>query len=142
MTLVRRAADPFAARELELLGLLVDELAVAIQNARDYYERLEQAIRDPLTGLYNRRFLFEALDKEVARTERYGNDVSLVLFDVDDFKAINDDHGHAAGDDVLRSIGRIAEAVLRPTDSFARIGGEEFAMLLPETSQLDALLIA
>ena len=106
VTLVRRADDPFAERELELLGLLVDEIAVALQNARDYREKLEQAIRDPLTGLYNRRFLFEALDKEVARTERYGNDVSLVIFDVDDFKSINDDHGHAAGDDVLRTIGR------------------------------------
>ena len=142
VTLVRSAKAPFADRELELLGLLVDEMAIALQNARDYRERLEQAIRDPLTGLYNRRFLFEALDKEVARTERYGNDVSLVLFDVDDFKSINDQHGHAAGDDVLRTIGAIAEGVVRPTDSFARIGGEEFALLLPETSQLDALLIA
>jgi diguanylate cyclase (GGDEF)-like protein/putative nucleotidyltransferase with HDIG domain len=142
VTLVRRAESPFAERELELLGLLVDEMAVALQNARDYRERLEQAIRDPLTGLYNRRFLFEALDKEVARTERYGNDVSLVIFDLDDFKSINDDHGHAVGDDVLRAIASIAEGVIRPTDSFARIGGEEFALLLPETAQLDALLIA
>ena len=142
VTLVRRAAHPFGDRELELLGLLVDEMAVALQNARDYRERLEQAIRDPLTGLYNRRFLFEALDKEVARAERYGNEVSLVIFDVDDFKRVNDDHGHATGDDVLRAIGHAADSVIRPTDSFARIGGEEFALLLPETSQLDALLIA
>ena len=142
VTLVRRAEDPFADRELELLGLLGEQLAVALQNARDYREKLEQAIRDPLTGLYNRRFLFEALDKEVARTERYGNDISLVIFDVDDFKSINDAHGHATGDQVLRNIGTIAEAVIRPTDSFARIGGEEFALLLPETAQLDALLIA
>jgi len=142
VTLVRRAEDQFAERELELLGLLGEQLAVALQNARDYREKLEQAIRDPLTGLYNRRFLFEALDKEVARSERYGNEVSLVIFDVDDFKGINDTHGHATGDQVLRNIGTIAEAVIRPTDSFARIGGEEFALLLPETGQLDALLIA
>ena len=142
VTLVRRAGDPFAERELELLCLLVDQMAVAIQNARDYREKLEQATRDPLTGLHNRRFLFDALDKEVARSARYGNDVSLVIFDVDAFKSINDDHGHAAGDEVLRVIGRATEAVLRPTDSFARIGGEEFALLLPETAQLDALLIA
>ena len=142
VTLVRRTGAPFAARELELLGLLVDEMAVALQNARDYRERLEQAIRDPLTGLYNRRFLFEALEKEVARTERYGTDVSFVIFDVDDFKSINDDHGHAAGDQVLRTIGHVAESAIRPTDSVARIGGEEFALLLPQTGQLDALLIA
>jgi diguanylate cyclase (GGDEF)-like protein/putative nucleotidyltransferase with HDIG domain len=142
VTLVRRAEDAFEPRALELLGLLVDQMAVALQNARDYRDRLEEAIRDPLTGLYNRRFLVEALDKEVVRSERYGNDVSLVIFDVDDFKSVNDDHGHATGDDVLRAIGQIAESVIRPLDSFARVGGEEFALLLPQTAQLDALLIA
>ena len=76
------------------------------------------------------------------RSERYGSDASLALFDVDDFKRINDTYGHAAGDEVLREIGRIVDGLIRPTDSFARIGGEEFALLLPETSQLDALLVA
>jgi diguanylate cyclase (GGDEF)-like protein len=139
---VRPAAEPFEARGIELLGLLVDQMAVAVQNARDYREKLEQAIRDPLTGLYNRRFLLEALDKEVQRCERYGSEASLVIFDVDDFKHVNDAYGHAAGDEVLRRIGAAAETVIRPVDSFARIGGEEFALLLPETSQLEALLVA
>jgi diguanylate cyclase (GGDEF)-like protein len=142
VTLVRSAADPFGEEELGLLRLLVDQLAVAVQNARDYRERLEQAVRDPLTGLYNRRFLFEALDKEVSRVERYGSTASLVLFDVDDFKQINDTLGHAAGDDVLRRLAEIVNELIRPVDSFARIGGEEFALLLPETAQLDALLVA
>jgi diguanylate cyclase (GGDEF)-like protein/putative nucleotidyltransferase with HDIG domain len=142
VTLVRGARDPFDAAQLKLLGLLVDELAVALQNARDYREKLEQAIRDPLTGIYNRRFFFEALEKEVRRCERYGSIASLAFFDVDDFKQINDNHGHAGGDDVLRRIGEIVERVIRPVDSFARIGGEEFALLMPETQQLDALLVA
>jgi diguanylate cyclase (GGDEF)-like protein/putative nucleotidyltransferase with HDIG domain len=142
VTLVRGARDPFDSQQLKLLGLLVDELAVALQNARDYREKLEQAIRDPLTGIYNRRFFFEALEKEVRRCERYGSIASVAFFDVDDFKAINDKHGHAAGDDVLRRIGEIVERVIRPVDSFARIGGEEFALLMPETQQLDALLVA
>jgi diguanylate cyclase (GGDEF)-like protein len=142
VTLVRPASQPFEARGIELLGLLVDQMAVAVQNAREYREKLEQAIRDPLTGLYNRRFLLEALEKEVQRSERYGSDASLVIFDVDDFKHINDGYGHAAGDEVLRRIGAAAETVIRPVDSFARIGGEEFALLLPETSQLEALLVA
>jgi len=142
VTLVRPEAQPFEARGIELLGLLVDQMAVAVQNARDYREKLEQAIRDPLTGLYNRRFLLEALEKEVQRSERYGSEASLVIFDVDDFKHINDRFGHATGDEVLRRIGATAETVIRPADSFARIGGEEFALLLPETAQLEALLVA
>ncbi len=142
VTLLRAGGDPFDSGQLDLLALLVDQLAVALQNARDYREKLEQAIRDPLTGLYNRRYFFEALEKEVQRSERYGSDASLALFDVDDFKRINDTCGHAVGDEVLREIGRIVEGLIRPTDSFARIGGEEFALLMPETKQLDALLIA
>jgi diguanylate cyclase (GGDEF)-like protein/putative nucleotidyltransferase with HDIG domain len=142
VTLVRRAESPFAERELELLGLLVDEMAVALQNARDYREKLELSIRDPLTGLYNRRYFYEALEKEVRRSERYGAPVSLVLIDIDGFKQINDALGHGAGDDVLRRIAETAEELIRPSDSFARVGGEEFGLLLPETKQLDALLAA
>jgi diguanylate cyclase (GGDEF)-like protein/putative nucleotidyltransferase with HDIG domain len=142
VTLVRPASGALTDEGVRLLRLLVDQMAVAVQNARDYRDKLEQAIRDPLTGLYNRRFFFEALDKEVGRHERYGSSASLVIFDVDDFKQINDRHGHAAGDEVLRKIARIGQGLLRPADSFARIGGEEFALLLPETLQLDALLVA
>jgi diguanylate cyclase (GGDEF)-like protein len=142
VSLVRPSSDALTEEGVRLLRLLVDEMAVAVQNARDYREKLEQAIRDPLTGLYNRRFFFEALDKEIGRHERYGSCGSLVMFDVDDFKQINDRHGHAVGDDVLRKIATVGQSLLRPTDSFARIGGEEFALLLPETQQLDALLVA
>ena len=142
VSLVRPGSDALTDEGVRLLRLLVDEMAVAVQNARDYREKLEQAIRDPLTGLYNRRFFFEALDKEIGRHERYGSCASLVMFDVDDFKQINDRHGHAIGDDVLRKIAHVGQSMMRPTDSFARIGGEEFALLLPETQQLDALLVA
>ena len=101
---MRPADDDFDGEEVERLELLANQLAIAIQNARDYREKLEQAIRDPLTGVYNRRFFFEALEKEVARRERYGSPVSLVIFDIDDFKAINDTFGHAVGDDALRKV--------------------------------------
>lgn len=139
---VRPESQPFVASELSLLRVLADQLAIAIQNARDYREKLEQAVRDPLTGVYNRRYFFEALEKEVRRARRYGSHASLVIFDVDDFKQINDTLGHAAGDDVLRRIAAIVSDVIRETDTFARIGGEEFALLLPQTQQLDALLVA
>ncbi len=72
VTLVRRDDDPVTASEMGLLRLLVDQVAIAVQNARDYRDRLEQAIRDPLTGLLNRRFVYEAFAKEVERCQRYG----------------------------------------------------------------------
>jgi diguanylate cyclase (GGDEF)-like protein len=139
---MRPSVAPFEQRGIELLRLLVDQLGVAVQNARDYRERAEQAVRDPLTGLYNRRHLLEALDKEVARIARYRGEATLVVFDLDDFKLVNERHGHAAGDDVLRALASRANLLVRPADTLARIGGEEFALLLPQTSQLEGLLVA
>ena len=142
VTLLRGEEDPWDAEEIERLALLATQLAIAVQNARDYRDKLELATRDPLTGIHNRRFFYEALEAEVSRTERYGSPVSLVIFDIDDFKSINDRLGHAAGDDVLRRITEIAAEIIRPADGFARLGGEEFGLVLPETHQLDALLVA
>jgi diguanylate cyclase (GGDEF)-like protein/putative nucleotidyltransferase with HDIG domain len=142
VTLVRSGDDPVTPDERDLLRLLVDQVAIAIQNARDYRDRAEQAIRDPLTGLLNRRFLYEAFGKELERHARSGAAGSIALIDVDDFKLVNDTLGHIAGDGVLCEIGRIAMRVIRGSDSFARVGGEEFALLLPDTTQLDALMVA
>jgi diguanylate cyclase (GGDEF)-like protein/putative nucleotidyltransferase with HDIG domain len=142
VTVLRPADDPLGEEQVGLLRLLADQIAIAIQNARDYGHRVEQAIRDPLTGVYNRRFFYEAFDKELARAARQGTTASLVMIDVDDFKQVNDTLGHNAGDEVLCAIARIANELVRPADSFARVGGEEFALLLPETSQLDALLVS
>jgi diguanylate cyclase (GGDEF)-like protein/putative nucleotidyltransferase with HDIG domain len=140
VTLVRR--DDFEDEDRNLLRLLVGQLGIALQNARDYREKLEQAIRDPLTGIYNRRYFYEAVDKEVQRQRRYGSPSSLVVFDIDDFKAINDRHGHATGDDALRQVAATVDPLIRASDTFARLGGEEFGLLLPETEALDALLVA
>lgn len=142
VSLARPASDPLGEGELGRLQVLANQLSIAIQNARDYRDKLEQAMRDPLTGVYNRRFFYEALEREVGRAGRYGAPVSLVLFDVDDFKEINDTLGHARGDDALRRVTALALGQIRDVDSFARIGGEEFALLLPETHRLDALLVA
>jgi diguanylate cyclase (GGDEF)-like protein len=142
VTFVRPSSEPFEDHAVSLLRLLVDQLGVAVQNARDFRERAEQAVRDPLTGLHNRRHLIEVLDKEVARIDRYDGEATLVVFDLDDFKLVNERHGHQAGDDVLRALGTRASMLVRPADTLARIGGEEFALLLPETSQLEALLVA
>jgi len=135
------AAGPFGERDVALLGILADQLAVGLRTARDQRARLESAIRDPLTGLYNRRYFTEAFEKEIRRYERYGSTAALVLFDVDELKLLNDTLGGEA-DSVLRRIAEIVAPHVRPSDSFARLGGGEFALLLPEAGQLDALLAA
>lgn len=98
----------------------------------------EQAIRDPLTGLYNRRFLDEAINRELARAERSGSPLSLVMGDIDNFKAINDSYGHLAGDEVLRVFGEQMKRNSRGSDIICRYGGEEFLLVLPDMSQAGA----
>lgn len=96
---------------------------------------------DPLTGLSNRRYLIEQLQREFDRAGRYHRPLSLAYIDLDGFKSINDHFGHLFGDEVLRSTALAMRAVLRSTDLLARIGGDEFAVLLPETSLCDALKV-
>lgn len=93
----------------------------------------EQALRDPLTGLYNRRFFDEALAQHVEAARRYNRCLSLVLFDLDRFKKINDEVGHEAGDVALKTFARRLLQSLRKADIACRIGGDEFAAILPET---------
>ncbi|MET3711812.1 diguanylate cyclase (GGDEF)-like protein [Sphingomonas trueperi] len=100
------------------------------------------ASTDHLTGAMSRRGFEEQVSREFARKARYHRLSSLIAFDVDHFKKINDGYGHPAGDEVLRQIGRIAVHTLRPTDFLGRMGGEEFAVLLPETSAEDAFVAA
>jgi diguanylate cyclase (GGDEF)-like protein len=100
------------------------------------------ANRDFLTGIWSRRAFFELAERELLLTRRTGRPLSLLLFDVDRFKSINDTHGHAAGDRVLVDITLRADAAIRNIDYFARVGGEEFAVLLPETARVAALMVA
>lgn len=105
-------------------------------------ELMRQANHDALTGLGNRRAFNESLSREFARNRRYGTIFSLVLFDIDDFKVVNDTHGHCAGDEALRQMSRRVTACLRETDAAFRVGGEEFALILPETGADQALALA
>ena len=98
--------------------------------------------RDYLTGLYNRRYLFDFLEKEWARSERYGICFSLLLFDIDFFKKINDCHGHQGGDQVLQALSKLASQTIRESDLIARYGGEEFVVAMPQTDRASALSLA
>jgi diguanylate cyclase (GGDEF)-like protein len=103
---------------------------------------LEMNMRDGLTGVYNRRFLETRLDEEFERYKRYDRDFSLILFDIDFFKKVNDGYGHQCGDLVLKNVAGTINAMIRKTDFLARYGGEEFCCLLPETSLEAATLLA
>ena len=105
-------------------------------------ELYRQATHDPLTQIFNRRHFIDQLESEFRRAKRYGRDVSLVLFDLDHFKRVNDTHGHPAGDYVLKETARLIQRNLRGQDIFARFGGEEFSVLLPETNSESAYMLA
>jgi diguanylate cyclase (GGDEF)-like protein len=97
-----------------------------------------QATRDHLTGLYNRRYFDETLQDHIAAAKRYGRELSLVLFDLDNFKQVNDSEGHEAGDAALRQFAELLNTTCREADIICRYGGDEFAAILPETGETDA----
>jgi diguanylate cyclase (GGDEF)-like protein len=119
---------------VELLHALSPYAALHLEHAREYGELRDYADRDPLTQLPNRRAFDKALALEAGRMERYGHPLALMVLDLDHFKAVNDRHGHEAGDEVLRRAARTIAASVRDVDIAARMGGEEFVVLLPETS--------
>ena len=100
------------------------------------------ASRDELTDLYNRRYFTEVAEQEIQRAERYHRDISVILIDIDNFKAINDTHGHEAGDKVIKDIANVMRQNFRETDLFGRYGGEEFTVLLSETQMPDAVSLS
>jgi diguanylate cyclase (GGDEF)-like protein len=118
-------------RQLETLAL---RAGPAIENARHFREARQLADLDALTGLHNRRYFHETLARECARAHRYERKLSLVVFDLDDFKEINDRIGHLAGDAVLAEAAERVRDVVRTADIACRVGGDEFAVILPESS--------
>jgi len=134
----RRSGHEPSPEQVEALEQLAQDCIAAIENARRFREARQLAETDALTGLFNQRFFHETLRREVLRAQRYGRSLSLIIFDLDDFKSINDRIGHLAGDDVLaQAAGRLRDAV-RSVDIACRIGGDEFAVILPESGTTDA----
>jgi len=142
----RRELSDQAGRQVSLKTALMDVLSTAgllrlpIIIEYDELKRLQvNAVTDPLTGLYNRRYFSESFDKELNRARRYGSPLALVILDLHRFKEVNDKHGHPRGDEVLRTAAATLKKALRTSDSAFRIGGDEFALLLPETDAAQAL---
>src|SRR5664280_3473358 len=129
-----RGERHFGSDEIELAHGIGEQAALAFQNARLYRSLQEQADTDGLTGLYNHRHFFERLAEEVARAKRYELPLSMLMIDIDDFKAYNDAFGHPCGDALLRALAVVLQAQTRQqVDLVARYGGEEFAIILPNT---------
>ncbi|MBK9384804.1 MAG: GGDEF domain-containing protein [Planctomycetes bacterium] len=136
-----RAETARAALELlagSLLGLAVLALVVIVLTKRALRAQRHSSRLDPLTGLYGRRLFHELLSEEVAQAARYGRALSLAIVDLDAFKMINDTLGHRAGDRVLQGAAEVLRASVRKSDYVFRYGGEEFAILMPETDEVAA----
>ncbi len=144
----RRELTGLLGRQVSLKTALTDVLSsagflrVPILIEYDDLKRLElNAVTDPLTGLYNRRLFAETFEKELNRARRYSQPLGLVTLDLHRFKEVNDKHGHPRGDDVLRAAAATLKKALRTSDSAFRIGGDEFALLLPQTDSAQALAL-
>jgi diguanylate cyclase (GGDEF)-like protein len=134
--------DVFTDDVTRLLKVLSTEIGIAITNAKLYETIKNLATTDELTGLANYRFFRQMLEKEIARAKRYGKEFSLAMFDIDYFKNYNDTNGHDQGNVALKKVGEILLTLSRKTDIPARFGGEEFIVILPETSAGDAYQFA
>jgi diguanylate cyclase (GGDEF)-like protein len=128
--------------QIRLVETIAHQASVSISNAQMFEKIQSMAILDTLTGVYNRRYFYEYAENEISRSQRYDNQMSLIMLDIDHFKLVNDRFGHLVGDQTLKMIVDTCQGVLRKSDVMCRFGGEEFIVLLPETSQEDAVIAA
>lgn len=125
------SASGISERARKMLPVVAEHLALSFSNLKLRERLREQSIRDPLTGLFNRRYMKETLDRELHRASRHNEPLSVVMLDIDDFKRINDTYGHDAGDGVLKEVSSRITGVIRGSDFACRLGGEEFIIVMP-----------
>lgn len=128
----------FLERELQLLGTIANQIGVAVENSQLYERTVEIAFTDSMTGLYNRRYLMEQIEREFARASRSESAFSVIMIDLDGLKTVNDRFGHHGGDAILKELGRIIKADTRTSDVAGRLGGDEFMLLASETDSSEA----
>ena len=126
---INKNSGSFDLDDMLIFTALANQVAIAIENARLY----EESIADGLTGLYQRKFFKLRLEEELKRSKRYKHPLSLAMIDIDNFKRVNDEHGHLMGDEVLKEVALVLKKSTRLEDIVARYGGEEFVIVMPHT---------
>ena len=142
LTVESNVVDQFRERDLQMLSIVGRSAALALENAELHKRTEELTIIDELTGAYNYRYFVRKLQEEKRRAMRYDLPLSLIMVDIDWFKKLNDTYGHEAGNEVLRSLARTIAQCIRDVDIFVRYGGEEFAVILPQTLRREAMILA
>ena len=132
----------FESADEDALRTLAGQASIAVDNVHLHHEAQRLSTTDPLTGLWNFRYLSMSLAREIERSTRFDRPLAVLMLDLDHFKLVNDTHGHARGDSVLRELAHRVQEQIREVDTFARYGGEEFVVVLPETSVEGAAQLA
>lgn len=142
LVLSSKSKGLYSSDDIDVIMTFAHEAAVVIHNAQLYEQARERANTDGLTGLFNHRYFHERLDEEIVRCSRFGETFTLMLIDLDLFKTYNDIYGHLAGDEIIRQVSQCLKSSLRRVDIGFRYGGDEFAVLLPQTSLEDSQKVA
>jgi diguanylate cyclase (GGDEF)-like protein len=130
--------NPLSKRDLEVLTTVADYAAIALENSRNYQRIQELTITDDISGLYNSRYLHQIIKNEIDTYERYHNPFSIIFFDLDLFKQVNDTYGHLVGSQMLHKVAKVISKIIRKVDLAVRYGGDEFVIVLPQANKNQA----